>query len=57
MTKRNAAHVIRVTNDVCGQEEASHAHSALLALARAMAIRQARIDAMITSAANDNRPS
>ncbi|WP_157224421.1 hypothetical protein [Rhizobium mesoamericanum] len=34
-----------------------HAREAFLAFVRALAVRQARIDAMVASAANDNRPS
>lgn len=33
------------------------ARDAFLAFVRALAVRQARIDAMMSSAANDNRPS
>lgn len=33
------------------------AREAFLAFVRALAVRQARLDAMMSSAANDNRPS
>ncbi|NRQ18749.1 hypothetical protein BHMPCIPO_06015 [Ensifer sesbaniae] len=33
------------------------AREVFLAFVRALAVRQARIDAMVASAANDNRPS
>ncbi|WEX76910.1 hypothetical protein PYH37_005261 [Sinorhizobium numidicum] len=35
----------------------THAREAFLAFVRALAVRQARLDAMMSSAANDNRPS
>jgi hypothetical protein len=39
------------------RQDISSAHSAFLAFVRALAVRQARIDAMVVSAANDNDPS
>lgn len=53
MNQRNAAQIN--PDDLSRTGDASHA--ALLAFVRALAIRQARIDAMIVFAANDNRPS
>ncbi len=44
-------------NDAYYTSNGAPEREAFLAFVRALAIRQARIDAMVASAANDNRPS
>lgn len=44
-------------NDVDYTSNGTTAREAFLAFVRALAVRQARLDATMSSAANDNRPS